>query len=603
MEFRILGPLEVVVDDRSVDLGGFKQRAVLAILLLNAGRVVSSSRLINELWSDRPPETALSTLQTYVSHLRDALEPGRPRTAAPKVLVTRPPGYLLQATADQIDATRFEHLFKEGSTALKADDPGLAVAKLGAGLNLWRGPALDEFANMAFVQGEIARLEALRLVAMETRIEADLTLGRHAEIVGELEALIKEYPFRERLRAQLMLALYRSGRQVDALRAYQDARALLVDELAVEPSTDLQRLEEAILLHKPELDWTPPELPESSTAIRRLPHVEPEPGGQHAAAPISQSVSAGRGTELDRLWRALADARRGQGRLVLVVGEAGSGKSRIARALSDEAQGSGAEVLWGQASEEQQAPAFWPWIQVVRAWAANRSMEQLRDQLGLDAAVIAQLVPELGERLPGLPEPTRLEPAQARLRLFTALTKLVTQSAAEQTLVVVLDNLHWADEPSLLFLQFLARELTSARLLVLGTYRNADTAAQQPLPRILTELAFEPATCHIRLEGLREPVALHEITGQRPPVGDPSSTKVTHLSADGRAVWELPDEASDLFQLPPSLADFTGRQTQVGQVRGLLVCDIGQQPAAVVISAIAGKGGVGKTALAIHVAH
>jgi DNA-binding SARP family transcriptional activator/Cdc6-like AAA superfamily ATPase len=602
MEFRILGPLEVVVDDQSVDLGGFKQRAVLVILLLNAGRVVSSGRLIDELWSGWPPKTALGTLQTYVSRLRDALEPERPRAAAPKVLVTRLTGYLLQATPDQIDAAQFEHLLKEGSAALEAGDPGLALTKLSAGLSLWRGPALEDFADMVFAQGEIVRLEELHLVAVETRIEADLALGRHAEVVGELEALIKECPHRERLRAQLMLALYRSGRQVDALRVYREARALFIEELGVDPSTTLQRLEQDILLHKPELDWAPPEPPGRPTPIGRLPHVEPEPGGWHAA-PAAHSVFVGRGAELDELRRALADARSGRGRLVLVVGEPGSGKSRIARALSDEMQGLGAEVLWGQASKEQQAPAFWPWIQVVRAWTANRSAKQLRDQLGPDAAVITQLVPELGERLPGLPEPTRLEPAQARLRLFAALAKLLTQSAAEQTLVVVLDDLHRTDEPSLLFLQFLARKLTSARLLVLGTYRNAATTAQQPLPRILTELTFEPATCHIQFERLREPVALREITSQRPPVGDPSSTKATHLSPYGRAIWELPDEASDLFQLPPSLADFTGRQTQVEQVRGMLVGDIGQQPAAVVISAIAGKGGVGKTALAIHVAH
>jgi DNA-binding SARP family transcriptional activator/DNA-binding PadR family transcriptional regulator len=280
LEVRILGPLEVVATGSLRPLGGFRQRATLALLLLHAGHVVSSDRLVKELWNDRPTKAAFRTLQSYVSHLRGALEPERPRGAAPEVLLTRASGYLLQIMPDQLDANRFERLFKEGSAALEAGNPGLAAAKLGESLSLWRGPALAEFADMAFAQGEIARLGGLYLVAVETRVEADLALGRHAELVGELEALIKEHPLRERLRAQLMLALYRSGQQAKALRVYRDTRALLVDELGIEPDAVLQRLEKAILLHKPELDWPPPEPGEHFMTIGRVPSAESVPASQ-----------------------------------------------------------------------------------------------------------------------------------------------------------------------------------------------------------------------------------------------------------------------------------------------------------------------------------
>lgn len=300
MEFRILGPLEVVVDDRPLALGGSKQRTVLAALLLHANRVVSSDRLIEELWNSRPPQRALNTLQSYVSHLRGVLEPKRAPRASPEMLVTRAPGYLLRVTPDQVDAARFERLFEEGSAALEADDPGVAATKLRAGLALWRGQALAEFTDAVFARGEIARLEELRLVGVETRVAADLALGRHAELVGELEALIGEHPLRERLRGQLMLALYRSGRQADALRVYRDARALLADDLGIEPSADLQRLQEAILLQKPELDWAPLEPARDPTIAGRVPPIEAQPGG-HAGTSDQRTVLVGRDAERDQL--------------------------------------------------------------------------------------------------------------------------------------------------------------------------------------------------------------------------------------------------------------------------------------------------------------
>ena len=234
----------------SIPLGGARQRAVLAVLLTHAGEVVSGDRLIDELWGDDPPETAANVLQGYVSHLRKAL--GR------DAIATRDPGYVVEVEPGQLDLHRFEALVEEGRRAFAGGDPERAATLLREGLALWRGDALADFAYEPFAQAEIARLEELRLVALERRIEADLALGRNAEVAGELEALIAKHPLREQLRAHRMLALYRAGRQAEALEAYQAARAALVDGLGIDPSPALQELERAILKQDPALAVEPP---------------------------------------------------------------------------------------------------------------------------------------------------------------------------------------------------------------------------------------------------------------------------------------------------------------------------------------------------------
>jgi DNA-binding SARP family transcriptional activator len=253
MEFQVLGPLEVHREEGQVALGPAKQRAVLAILLVHANELVSSDRLIEELWPE-PPKTAANTLQVYVGRLRKALEPERPRGAPGELLATRPPGYLLRVAPDELDADRFERLVGEGRAAAAAMDPATAAARLRQALAIWRGPALADFAYDPFAQAEIARLEELRLDALEDRIDAELAVGQATELVGELETLIDGNPLRERLRGQLMLALYRAGRQADALEAYNQARRTLDDELGLAPSPPLQRLQRAILRQEPALE-------------------------------------------------------------------------------------------------------------------------------------------------------------------------------------------------------------------------------------------------------------------------------------------------------------------------------------------------------------
>ena len=259
IEFRLLGPLEVTRDDRSLALGGVKQRSLLAILLLHANQVLSTDRLIDELWGASPPPTAAKSLQVMVSRLRKKLGDSR--------LVTHPPGYVLRVEPAALDLARFEQLVGEARQAA----PESAAPKLHRALSLWRGPALADLAYENFAQGEIARLEELRLAALDQRIDADLATGRHTELVGELEALVAGHPLHERLRCQLMLALYRSGRQAEALDAYRAARRELSEELGLEPSEELKRLEQAILRQDPALD-----LPEDPTRYG-LPREAPAP--------------------------------------------------------------------------------------------------------------------------------------------------------------------------------------------------------------------------------------------------------------------------------------------------------------------------------------
>jgi DNA-binding SARP family transcriptional activator len=252
MDFRILGPLEVLDEGRRVALGGTKQRALLGLLLVNAGETLSTDRLIDELWGDRPPATAAKTVQVHISRLRKALAAGA-GSASEGVVVTREHGYQLEIDPERLDSHQFERLLVEGRSELAANRPERAAAVLETALSLWRGRPLADLAYEAFAQGEIARLEDLRVAALEQLIEAKLALGRHVEVIGELESLIGDYPYRERLRAQLMLALYRSDRQADALQAYQDARRSLTDELGIEPGERLRELERAVLAQDPEL--------------------------------------------------------------------------------------------------------------------------------------------------------------------------------------------------------------------------------------------------------------------------------------------------------------------------------------------------------------
>jgi YVTN family beta-propeller protein len=249
VEFRVLGPLEVEEDGQALPLGGAKQRALLATLLVRANRVVSVDALLDELWGEQPPDSAANMVQGYVSRLRKVFA-----SYGHDVIVHSPPGYVLKVEPERIDSHRFEHLLRESTEARSDGDLEAAGARLREALSLWRGAALSDVEVNSFVEIELGRLEELRLSAIEERIDIDLALGRHAEIVAELEALVAEHPLRERLRRELMLALYRCDRQAEALSVYRSGRHHLVEELGIEPGAPLRELERAILVHDPSVE-------------------------------------------------------------------------------------------------------------------------------------------------------------------------------------------------------------------------------------------------------------------------------------------------------------------------------------------------------------
>jgi DNA-binding SARP family transcriptional activator len=471
MDFRLLGPLEVAEHNRSVVLGGVKQRALLAVLLLHANDVVSTEQLVDDVWGESPPATVAKSIQVYVSRLRKQLGEGR--------LVTRAPGYLLRVDPSELDVACFERLAAEAEDA----QPKVAGEKLRRALALWRGPPLADLAYEPFARAEIARLEELRAAALEQRIEADLALGRHSQLVGELEGLVREHPLRERLRGQLMLCLYRCGRQAEALESYQAARRVLVEELGIEPGRQLRELHQAILRQDPGLDLAP---------VAESPDEAP------------RGAFVGRVPELAELMAGLDDAFAGRGRLFLVVGEPGIGKSRLAEEVMRHARARGARVLVGRCWEAGGAPAYWPWVQALRAAVRDTDSAALLAHLGAGGAQLAQIVPELRQRFPDLPEPPALESEVARFRLFDATAEFLGNISQAPPTVLVLDDLHAADAPSLLLLRFLARELRSTHILLLAAYRNVDPIPGRPLTETLAEVAREPVTRRVSLGGLSE---------------------------------------------------------------------------------------------------
>jgi DNA-binding SARP family transcriptional activator len=516
MDFHILGPIEAIERNGPLALGGSKQRALLGMLLLHANEVVSSDRLIDELWPGERREEALKALQVAVSRLRKVLEPDRPAGVDSRLILTRPPGYELRLDDERLDAKRFEALVDEGRRVLAAGDARSARAKLDDALRLWRGEPLADLAYESFCQAEVGRLEELHTAALEERIAAELELGRHTELVGELRTLVRAQPLRERLHGQLMLALYRSGRQAEALGAYADARRTLVEELGIEPGRELRELHQAILEQEPRLNLRPPLEPASDTAA---------------------GVFVGREPELAALLGGLDDLFAGRGRLFLLGGEPGIGKSRLAEELVRHANGRGARVLVGRCWEAGGAPAYWPWVQSLRTYVRVSDDADLRAQLGAGSAELAQILPELRERFSDLPELPVLDPEPARFRLFDAAVEFFRNASAERPIVLVLDDLHAADAPSLLLLRFLAQELGSTRVLLVAVYRNVDPIPGQPLTEMLATVVREPGVRRLTLEGLNEGEVAEYVDAAAPEIASPERVAALHAETGGNPLF------------------------------------------------------------------
>ena len=332
MDFRILGPVEVWHAGRPLDLGPAKQRALVAKLLQHPNRVVSASKLIEAVWGQGPPESAPAILHTYIYRLRQALRSGVDGRAGEEPLLTRPPGYMLRVKQGQLDLDRFDSMVATAREATARGDHATAARLLGSALSLWRG---EPFANVASeeLRRDAIGLDERRLAALEARIDADLQVGRHHELIGELTAMVAEHPLRERLHGQLMVALYRSGRPADALASYRRLRQTLTRELGLEPNSALQRLERAILLADPSLD--PPVPARPAPVIRAGPSAADVPRATASVRPRQlppdTASFAGREQELAQLVRLLGEATAdGPTVIVAINGLAGVGKSALA---------------------------------------------------------------------------------------------------------------------------------------------------------------------------------------------------------------------------------------------------------------------------------
>jgi DNA-binding SARP family transcriptional activator/energy-coupling factor transporter ATP-binding protein EcfA2 len=484
LQFAVLGAFRADRDGQAVPLGPRLQRTLLAILVVEARHVVPADRLVGLLWHDEPPGAATASLQAYISQLRRVLEPGRLPRAPAQLLLTQDPGYLLQAADDQVDALRFQRLARQAHSELEAGDPAAAVARLEQALALWRGDPLAEFAGEPWAVPAAARLTEAHDLALEDRAGAWLVLGKHAQATSELEAMVQDRPLRERRWEQLIVAAYRSGRQADALRAYQRCRTVLGDELGLEPGPGLRRLEAAVLAQDPALDWEPAGV---------APVVAGHPfGSSVGSTPVSEApgrtppgalgpgpLVLGRDAELARLADRLRLAGAGHGGAVVLTGEPGAGKTTVAEAVAHLAEQAGITVAWARCPDADSAPAYWPWSQVLRALPDGPRVQAARSRLDGDVAGAD-------------------EESIRQFRAYEAVAAALAEAAAGGTVLAVIDDLHAADDASLGLLQLLAGDLR--RMPVLGLFTARDTEPSRSLGQALGELLRQPGTERMAVE-------------------------------------------------------------------------------------------------------
>jgi DNA-binding SARP family transcriptional activator/tetratricopeptide (TPR) repeat protein len=493
VKYAILGPVGLCDGERWVAVGGPRQVALLALLLVHANRALSSDQLIDALWGDQAVGPALKRLQMAVARLRRALD--REGESGESVLCTVAGGYLLAVRPGELDGDVFQTHVEQGRRALQAGDPARARALLHEALAMWRGPALADVAYEEFAQAEIRRLEEVRLGALEARVDCGLQLGEHDRLIAELESLVVAHPGRERLAAQLMLALYRCERQGDALEAFARTRAYLTTELGLEPGPALRALQAEILAQSPTLQCTADESGSRSAVVHPLVML-PLPRALHASggAPF-----VGRETELERLRERWTHMTAGQRVAALVSGDAGIGKTRLAAELACAVHGEGALVLYGRCDEGLAVP-YQPFVVALRAYARAVGADRLHAELGDLAPELGRLLPELA----GLGEPVRGDPESERFALFETVAALIEALTRDQPALIVLDDLHWATNPTLLLLRHLIRSERPLGAMLLCTYRETELDLGQPLAQLLADLHRDASVHSLKIGGLEE---------------------------------------------------------------------------------------------------
>jgi DNA-binding SARP family transcriptional activator len=465
--FFVLGRVALAVDGEDVRIPGRRERAVLASLLAARGQVVSVDRLILDIWGDAAADSAPASLQVAVSRLRALVEPGRAPRSEPRLLVSSGPGYALLTEPESVDAGRFAALVDEAHDALEAGEAERAWRLSEQAGELWSGVPFADALDSELVNAEKARLEDLRLTSMELRAEALLELGRHSVVSSDLEGLVIAHPFRERFWGLHALALYRSGRQADALDTLQRAKRVLADELGVDPSPALRELEADLLSQDSGLNGS-----RRLATATTLASVD-----EHDVAVIGRESALG---ALDAALAEVVSNRRG--RAVVVTGEPGIGKTRLVTELARTAAEHGARVLWGRCHEADVSPAYWPWVPIVRELAGQRPSEVVRGLLSPGSAHVS------------------VDANSAALRTYDAVSRLIETAAHDAPVVIVLEDVHWADAASLQLLSFAAEALTRVPVLLVATTRVVPEPSAA-LQALRAALARQSAT-RVSLTGL-----------------------------------------------------------------------------------------------------
>ena len=546
MRVTLLGPVGVESAGAAVALGGPKQRAVFALLALDVGRVVSLDRLILELWRDEPPAQATMALQSYVSRLRRVLA-GVASPGAGSWIVTRPPGWMLDLPPESVDAVEFGALVSQGRDLLASGQPADAADRLRTALALWTGPAMGDLGMDEFAVASRTRLEQLRMDATESLFEAELAAGEPMAVVEAAEHFTQENPFRERGWVALMVGLYRTGRQADALAAAARLRVLLAEELGLDPSPEVSELENRILRHDPLLDGAPRADPWFGTAAGAHPRDRAEddsavpslattpPRGEQLDHPAELVV--GRGDVLAIIDEVLAQAVRGRGRAVLIEGPAGIGKSTVLRAVTERVElGGGTPLRGAGVGGGADAPAFWPWVQILRE--LNREFPELVD-LARNPA-LASLDPALFEVPPAPDTSDGHDAGLSRTRLYRAVIDLVTSARQQRPIVVVIDDAHWLDDASAHLLRVAVPELTEQGVVFVVGFRSQDSLDIHDALAILGELRRDLVVrlelAGLDLAGVEEVV--RRINGSEPHPGVTSAIS-TRTAGNPLFVGEL----------------------------------------------------------------